>query len=96
MGPVFGYYPEEKTLIVICLLESKPRLKEIFGKYTPLFTWLCGQLYLSGHTGLKATKTHMVKPMVEGRGQGTKTLLRIALNYPQTAYHGFTSLLQAE
>jgi hypothetical protein len=52
--------------------------------------------YLGGHISSKAMETHMVGPKVQDWVHRVKGLSRIAVQYPQTAYHGFATLLQAE
>jgi hypothetical protein len=96
VGHMFGYYPEVAKSIAVCPLESEARLKAIFDEHNLPVTWRRGQRYLGGHIGSKAMETHLVGPIVEEWVHGVKVLSRIAVQYPQAAYHGFATSLQAE
>ena len=96
IGHQFGYYPEVSKSIAVCPLESEARLKAIFAENNLPVEWRRGHRYLGGHIGSKAMETRFVAPMVEQWVHGVEVLARIAGKYPQAAYHGFATSLQAE
>ena len=93
---MFGYYSEVSKSIVMGPLESEAQLKAIFTENALPVEWWRGQRYIGGHIGSKATETHFVVPKVKQWVHGVAVLSKITRQYPQAAYHWFTSLLQAK
>ena len=97
VGPMFGYFPEPEKSICICPLAEEQAARAAFAALDiPIEKYRRGHRYVGGYVGSIAMRDRWVKPMVEKWVEGVKLLAKVATKYPQSAYAGFSSYLQAE
>jgi hypothetical protein len=95
-GPKYGYFPEAEKTRVICPLADEPEAKAAFLSRGISVTCSRGERYLGGFIGGEKEKVRWLMKKVEEWANCVKILGCIAKRYPQTAYAGFTTCLQAE
>ena len=96
IGPDFGYHPEPAKSFYICPLADELEAKAAFASMDLPVKFCRGHRYVGGFVGSKAMRDRWVEPMVEQWVAGVKALAKVAIRYPQSAYHGFTTSLQSE
>ena len=93
-GPAYGYYPEpSKSLLIGGPPEGSDAARPLEGHD---FQRVDGHRYLGGFVGDDATQAEWVEGKVDGWVYGVRQLTRVARQYPQSAYAGLRSSLQAE
>ncbi len=95
-GPSVGYFPEPAKLYHICPKEKEAEARAAFEEAGIEVNFCQGKRYMGGFVGSEAMLEHWLDPMVKKWVTGIETLARIAVRFPQTAYAGLVSSLQAE
>jgi hypothetical protein len=95
-GPSVGYFPEPAKSYHICPKEEEATARAAFKEAGIEVNFCRGKHYMGGFVGLEAMLELWLDPMVEKWVAGIETLARIAVRFPQTAYAGLVSSLQAE
>ena len=89
-------FPSQKKSFSICPLASEAEVKEAF-KAEGMTVKMCrGHRYVGGYVGSLTMRNRWIEPMVEEWVAGIEVLTQISRKYPQSAYHGFATSLQAE
>ena len=96
LGPHFGYFPEPEKSFAICPLATEVEVKAAFEAEGMTVKTCRGHRYVGGYVGSLAMRNRWIEPMVEEWVAGIEVLSKIARKFPQSAYHGFATLLQAE
>jgi hypothetical protein len=95
-GPSVGYFPAPMKSYYICLKREEAEARAAF-KEAGIEVNICwGMRYVSGFVGSEAMLERWLDPMVKKWMAGIKTLACIAVRFPQTAYTGLVSSLQAK
>ncbi len=95
-GPSVGYFPEPaKSYYHICPKEEEAEARAAFEEAGIEVSFCRGKRYLGGFVGSKAMLERWLDPMVKKWVAEIETLARIAVRFPQTAYAGLVSSLQA-
>jgi hypothetical protein len=95
-GPSVGYFPEPAKLYHICPKEEEAEARAVFEEAGMEVNFCRGKRYVGGFVGLEAMLERWLDPMVKKWVTGIETLARIAVRFPQTAYAGLVSSLQAK
>jgi hypothetical protein len=95
-GPYYGYFPEAEKTRVICSLADEPEARAAFLSRGISVTCSRGERYLGGFVRGEKEKEQWLLKKVEEWARCVKILGHIAKRYPQTAYAGFVTCLQAE
>jgi hypothetical protein len=95
-GPSMGYFPEPAKLYHICPKEEEVEARAAFEEAGIEVNYCRGKHYVGGFVGSEAMLERWLDPMVKKWVTGIETLARIAVRFPQTAYAGLVSSLQAE
>ena len=95
-GPRYRYFPSPSKSWYICKTADKPAAIEDFQKLNLPIQMTRGYNYLGGFIGSAETKEMWVGEKISVWKAAVKALLTIALKWPQTAYAGFTFVLQNE
>ncbi len=95
-GPSMGYFPEPVKLYHICPKEEEAEARAAFEEAGIEVNFCQGKCYVGGFVGSEAMLEHWLDPMVKKWLTGIETLARIAVRFPQTAYAGLVSSLQAK
>jgi hypothetical protein len=91
-----GYFPEPAKLYHICPKEEEAEARAAFKDSGIEVNFCWGKRYVGGFVGLEAMLEHWLDPKVKKWVTGIETLARLAVRFPQTAYAGLVSSLQAE
>ncbi len=95
-GPSVGYFPKPAKFYHICPKEEEAEARAAF-KEAGLHVNFChGKHYIGGFVGSEAMLERWLDPKVKKWVTGVEILARIASRFPQTAYAGLASSLQAE
>ena len=94
-GPHFGYFPEPEKSFAICPLATEAAAKAIFEAEGLPVNYCRGHRYVGGYVGSTAMQDRWVEPMVEKWVASIKALAKVASQFPQSAFAGFTQSLQA-
>jgi hypothetical protein len=95
-GPSVGYLPEPAKLYHICPKEEEAEARAAFEEAGISVNFCRGKRYVGGFVGSEAMLEHWMDPKVKKWVAGIGILACIALRFPQTAYAGLVSSLQAE
>ncbi len=95
-GPSVGYFPEPAKSYHICLKEEEAKARAAFEEAGIEVNFCWGKCYMGGFVGLEVMLERWLNPMVKKWVTGIETLARIAVRFPQTAYAGLVSSLQAK
>ncbi len=95
-GPSIGYFPEPAKLYHICPKEEEAEARAAFEEAGIEVNFCRGKHYVGGFVGSEAMLERWLDPMVKKWVMGIETLACIAARFPQTAYTGLVSSLQAE
>ncbi len=95
-GPSMGYFPEPVKLYHICPKEEEAEARAAFEEAGIEVNFCQGKRYMGGFVGSEAMLERWLDPMVKKWVTGIETLACIAVKFPQTAYAGLVSSLQAE
>ena len=95
-GSDYGYYPEPEKSWYICLLEDEAEARRVFEEFGLAIQFTRGQRYVGGFIGGEEERDEWLVPQVEKWAESVRTLARIAVKHPQTAYAGLTFSLQGE
>ncbi len=95
-GPSVGYFPEPAKSYHISPKEEEAEARAAFKEAGDEVNFCRGKHYLGGFNGSEAMLERWLDPMVKKWVAGIKTLARIAVRFPQTAYAGLVSSLQAK
>jgi hypothetical protein len=91
-----GYFPEPAKLYHICPKEEEAEARAAFEDAGIEVNFCWGERYVGGFVGLEAMLEHWLDPKVKKWVTGIETLARLAVRFPQTAYAGLVSSLQAK
>jgi hypothetical protein len=94
-GPIVGYFPDPTKLYHIRPKEEEAEARAACEEAGIEVNFCRGKRYLGGFVGSKAMLERWLDPMVKKWVTGIETLARIAVRFPQTAYVGLVSSLQA-
>jgi hypothetical protein len=95
-GPSVGYFPEPAKSYHICPKEEEAEARAAFEESGIEVNFCKGKCYMGGFVSLEAMLESWLDPMVKKWMVGIETLARIAVRFPQTAYTGLVSSLQAK
>jgi hypothetical protein len=95
-GPSVGYFPEPAKLYHICPKEEEAEARGAFEEAGVSVNFCRGKRYVGGFVGLEAMLERWMDPKVKKWVAGIEILARIASRFPQTAYAGLVSSLQAK
>ncbi|KAL3795565.1 hypothetical protein ACHAWO_009861 [Cyclotella atomus] len=95
-GPAYGYFPEPEKSWHISKQSDEAEAKVAFAVHGLDVQFTRGHRYLGGFLGSADGKHEWLEEKVKVWAEGVKTLARIALRYPQTAYAGLVLCLQNE
>ena len=95
-GPSVGYFPEPEKSWHICPKEQEDAARAAFVEAGIPVNFCCGKRYVGGFVGSEAMLERWIDPKVKKWVAGIEILARIASRYPQAAYAGLVSSLQAE
>ncbi len=95
-GPSMGYFPEPANLYHICPKKEEAEARAAIKDAGIEVNFCQGKCYMGGFVGSEAMLERWLDPMVKKRVAGIETLARIAVRFPQTAYTGLISSLQAK
>ncbi len=87
-GPSVGYFPEPAKSSHICPKEEEAEARAAFEEAGFEVNVCWGKRYVGGFVGPKAMLERWLNPMAKKWVAGIKTLARIAVRFPQTAYTG--------
>ena len=91
-----GYFLEPAKSYHICPKEEEAEARAAFGEAGIEVNFYQGRRYVGGFVGSEAMLERWLNPMVKKWVTGIETLARIAVRFPQTAYMGLVSSLQAK
>ncbi len=91
-----GYFPEPTKSYHICPKEEEAEARAAFKEAGIEVNFCGGKCYVGGFVRLEVILEHWLDPMVKEWVAGIETLVRIAVRFPQTAYVGLVSSLQAK
>jgi hypothetical protein len=91
-----GYFPKPAKLYHICPKEEEAEARAAFEEAGLHVNFCCGERYIGGFVGSEAMLERWLDPKVKKWVAEVEILARIALRFPQTAYAGLASSLQAE
>ncbi len=91
-----GYFSEPAKLYHICPKEEKAEARAAFKAAGIQVNFCHGKCYVGGFVGSEAMLEHWLDPKVKKWVAGVEILARIASRFPQTAYAGLASSLQAK
>jgi hypothetical protein len=95
-GPRVGYFPGPTKSYHICPKEEEAEARVAFEEAGIEVNFCRAKYFMGGFVSLEAMLEHWLDPMVKKWVGGIETLVRIAVRFPQTAYAGLVSSLQAE
>ena len=95
-GPFFGYFPNPGKSWYVCDAVDEDEARAAFDAAGLDIQFSRGQRYVGGFIGTEDTRQEWLKPMIQQWVDGVKTLAAVASRFPQTAYAGMASSLQAE
>jgi hypothetical protein len=95
-GPSVGYFPEPAKSYHICPKEEEAEARAAFKEAGIEVNFCRGKHHVGGFVGSEAMLERWLNPMVTKRVTGIKTLARIAVRFPQTAYAGLVLSLHAK
>jgi hypothetical protein len=95
-GPSVGYFPEPEKSWHICPKEEEDAARAAFEEAGIPVNFCRGKRYVGGFVGSEAMLERWIDPKVKKWVAGIEILARIASRFPQTAYAGLVSSLQAE
>jgi hypothetical protein len=95
-GPSVGYFPQPEKSWHICPKEHEDAARGAFEDAGIQMNFCRGKRYVGGFVGSEARLERWLNPKVQKWVAGIETLARIASRFPQTAYAGLVSSLQAE
>jgi hypothetical protein len=95
-GPSVGYFPEPAKSYHICPKEEEAEARAAFEEAGLHVNFCRGKRYVGGFVGSEAMLGRWLDPKVKKWVEGVEILARIASRFPQTAYAGLASSLQAE
>ncbi len=95
-GPSMGYFPKPAKSYHICPKEEEAEARAAFEEAGIEVNYCWGKCYVGGVVSLEVMLERWLDPMVKKWVAGIKTLARIAVRFPQTAYAGLVSSLQAK
>jgi len=89
-------FPEPAKSYHICPKEEEAEARAAFEEAGITVNFCRGKRYVGGYVGSEAMLEHWMDPKVKKWVAGFEILARIASRFPQTAYAGLVSSLQAE
>ena len=95
-GPDYGYFPEPEKSWHICKTQDEAEAKVAFMVRDMKVNFTRGHRYLGGFLGGTHVKLGWLEDKVEVWADAVKTLARIAVRFPQTAYSALVLVLQNE
>jgi hypothetical protein len=95
-GLSVGYFPEPAKSYHICPKEEEAEARAAFEEAGISVNFCRGKRYVGGYVGSEAMLERWMDPKVKKWVAGIGILARIASRFPQTAYVGLVSSLQAE
>jgi hypothetical protein len=95
-GPSVGYFPEPQKSYHICPKAEEAAARTAFEAAGLQVNFCRGKRYVGGFVGSEAMLERWLDPKVKKWVAGVEILARIASRFPQTAYAGLASSLQAE
>ena len=95
-GPFFGYFPNPGKSWYVCDAVDEDEARAAIDAAGLDIQFSRGQRYVGGFIGTEDTRQEWLKPMIQQWVDGVKTLAAVASRFPQTAYAGMASSLQAE
>jgi len=95
-GPSVGYFPEPSKSYHICPKEEEAEARAAFEAVGIHVKFCRGKRYVGGFVGSEAMLERWLEPKVKKWAAGVEILASIASRFPQTAYAGLASSLQAE
>ncbi len=95
-GPSMGYFPEPAKSYHICPKEEEAEARAAFKEAGISVNFCCAKRYVGGFVGSEAMLERWMDPKVKKWVAGIEILARIASRFPQTAYAGLVSSLQAK
>jgi hypothetical protein len=95
-GLSMGYFPELTKSYHICPKEEEAKARAAFEEAGLHVNFCHGKRYVGGFVGLEVMLEHWLDPKVKKWAAGVETFARIASRFPQTAYAGLVSSLQAK
>jgi hypothetical protein len=95
-GPSVGYFPEPAKSYHICPKEEEAEARVAFKEVGLHVNFCRGKCYVGGFVGSEAMLERWLDPKVKKWVAGVEILACIASRFPQTAYAGLASSLQAE
>jgi hypothetical protein len=95
-GLSVGYFPEPAKSYHICPKEEEAEARVAFEEAGISVNFCRGKRYVGGYVGSEAMLERWMDPKVKKWVAGIGILARIASRFPQTAYAGLVSSLQAE
>ena len=94
--PEIGYFPEPGKSWYICKEEDEEVTKQAFVDRGLTIDFTRGEKCLGGFIGSVNLKEEWLEDKIAIWTEAVETLAKIAVKYPQTAYAGFTFVLQNE
>jgi hypothetical protein len=95
-GPSMGYFPEATKSYHICPKEEEAEARAAFEAVGIHVNFCCGKHYVGGFIGSEAILEQWLEPKVRQWVEGVEILAHIASRFPQTAYAGLVTSLQAK
>ncbi len=95
-GPSMGYFPEPSKSYHICPNKVEAEARAAFKEAGIKVNFCWSKRYVGGFVSLKAMLERWLDPMVKKWVAGIEALACIAVRFPQTAYMGLVSSLQAK
>jgi hypothetical protein len=95
-GPSVDYFSEPTKSYHICPKEEEAEARVAFKEAGIGVNFCRGKHYVDGIVGSEVILEHWLDPMVKKWVAGIETLACIAVRFPQTAYVGLVSSLQAK
>lgn len=95
-GPDYGYYPEPEKSWHISKACDEAEARVAFAVHNLDVQYTRGHRYVGGFLGGANGKHEWLEEKVKVWADGVKTLAKLAIRYPQTAYAGLVLCLQNE
>ena len=95
-GRKYGYFVEPAKSWYVCKEEDEAKARQVFEDAGLDIKFSRGQRYLGGFIGSEKEKSVWLTGKVNEWCSAVSVLAKVAKKYPQTAYAGFTMVLQNE